>query len=115
MKIGEGSIELLEVALDGKTLANMEIVPWRTTAGDVDVILGIPRNSRWELARYEQLVENATVIDVDGQQVAVAALRDIIRSKEIADRPKDRDALVELREIESRRRETGHDPTSPGT
>jgi hypothetical protein len=28
MKIGEGSIELLEVALDAKTLANMEIVPW---------------------------------------------------------------------------------------
>jgi hypothetical protein len=33
MKIGEGSIELLEVALDAKTLANMEIVPWRTQAG----------------------------------------------------------------------------------
>ena len=85
MKIGEGSIELLEVALDAKTLANMEIVPWRTIAGDVDILLGIPSGSRWELARYDQLVANATMIDVDDQQVMVAALPDIIRSKEVAD------------------------------
>jgi hypothetical protein len=115
MKIGEGSIELLEVALDGKTLANMEIAPWRTTAGDVDIILGIPRSSRWGLARYEQLVEDATLVEVDGQLVAVAALRDIIRSKEIADRPKDRDALVELRLIDSGPRETSQDPASSDT
>jgi hypothetical protein len=34
--------------------------------------------------------------------VAVASLADIIRSKEIADRPKDRDALQQLRAIERR-------------
>lgn len=102
MKIGEGSIELLEVALDAKTLANMEIVPWRTRAGDVDVLLGIPSTSRFELARYEQLMLNATMIEVDGLHVAVASLGDIIRSKEIADRPKDRDALEQLRAIERR-------------
>jgi hypothetical protein len=45
MKIGEGSIELLEVALDAKTLANMGIVPWRTRAADVDVLLGIPNTA----------------------------------------------------------------------
>jgi len=102
MKIGEGSIELLDVALDAKTLANMEIVPWRTRAGDVDVLLGIPSTSRFELARYEQLIVNATIVDVDGLHVAVASLADIIRSKEIADRPKDRDALQQLRAIERR-------------
>jgi hypothetical protein len=115
MKIGEGSIELLDVALDAKTLANMEIVPWRTRAGDVDVLLGIPSNSRFELARYEQLIANATIIEVDGLVVAVASLADIIRSKEIADRPKDREALQELRMIErGHHHETGREPRDLG-
>jgi hypothetical protein len=116
MKIGEGSIELLEVALDAKTLANMEIVPWRTRAGDVDILLGIPSASRYELARYEQLLVNATIIEVDGFRVAVASLADIIHSKEVADRPKDREALRELRLIEDRHRgrETGHEPPDLG-
>lgn len=116
MKIGEGSIDLLDVALDAKTLANMEIVAWRTRAGDVDVLLGIPSSSRFELARYEQLIPNATIIEVDGLVVAVASLADIIRSKEIADRPKDREALQELRTIERRHhRETGREPPELGS
>lgn len=86
MKIGEGSIELLGVALDAKTLANIEIVSWRTRAGDVDVLLGIPCTSRFELARYEQLIQNANIVEADGLNVAVASLADTIRSKEIADR-----------------------------
>lgn len=114
MKIGEGSIELLEVALDAKTLANVEIVPWRTRAGDVDILLGIPSTSRYELARYEQLIVNATTIDVDGFRVAVASLADIIRSKEVADRPKDREALQELRLIEDRYRGRESDREQPG-
>jgi hypothetical protein len=111
MKIGEGSIELLDVALDAKTLANMEIVPWRTSAGDVDVLLGIPNTSRFDLARYEQLAATAIIVEVDGLEVAVASLADIIRSKEIANRPKDREALRELRAIE---RDTGHAPPELG-
>jgi hypothetical protein len=115
MKIGEGSIELLDVALDAKTLANMEIVP-RTRAGDVDVLLGIPSTSRFQLARYEQLIVNATIIEVDGLHVAVASLADIIRSKEIADRPKDRDGLHQLRAIERRyqHQETSREPPDIG-
>jgi hypothetical protein len=116
MKIGEGSIELLEVALDAKTLANMEIVPWRTRAGDVDILLGIPSASRYELAPYEQLIVNATIVEVDGFRVAVASLTDIIHSKEVADRRKDRQALEELRLIEDRHRgrATGHEPPDLG-
>lgn len=49
--------------------------------------------------RYEQLVENATEVEVDGLPVLVASLDDIIRSKEIVDRPKDREALEELRAL----------------
>lgn len=65
LKIGEGSIETLEVQIDARTIHSLEIGAWRTTANDVDVLLGIPRGSRFELLRYEQLVENATELDVD--------------------------------------------------
>jgi hypothetical protein len=99
IKIGEGSIDTLEVALDAKTLSNLEIGAWRTVAGDIDVLLGIPSVSRFELARYDQLIERASVLDLDGVEVAVASLEDLIRSKEIADRPKDREALAELRRL----------------
>lgn len=99
LKIGEGSIETLEIQIDAHTIHGLEIGAWRTAAGDVDVLLGIPRGSRFELVRYEQLVENATELDVDGLRILVASLDDIIRSKEIADRPKDRGALKELRSL----------------
>jgi hypothetical protein len=99
LKIGEGSIETLEIEIDARTIHGLEIGAWRTAAGDVDVLLGIPRGSRFELLRYEHLVENATELDVDGLRVLVASLDDIIRSKEIADRPKDREALEELRSL----------------
>jgi hypothetical protein len=99
LKIGEGSIDTLEVQIDARTIHGLEIGAWRTTAGDVDVLLGIPRGSRFELVRYEQLVENATELQVDGLRILVASLDDIIRSKEVADRPKDREALDELRSL----------------
>lgn len=99
LKIGEGSIETLEVQIDARTIHALEIGAWRTAAGDVDVLLGIPRGSRFELVRYEQLAENATEVNVDGLRILVASLDDIIRSKEVVDRPKDREALVELRSL----------------
>ncbi len=54
LKIGEGSIETLEVEIDARTIHKIEVGAWRTAAGDVDVLLGIPASSRWDLARYEQ-------------------------------------------------------------
>jgi predicted nucleotidyltransferase len=44
-------------------------------------------------------VEKATELEVDGLRILVASLDDIIRSKEVAGRPKDRDALEELRSL----------------
>jgi hypothetical protein len=105
LKIGEGSIDTLEIAVDGQMIRRMELGPWRTTAGDIDVLLGIPHSSRWDLARYDKLIENASVIELEGQRVLVAALEDIIRSKEIADRAKDRAALPELRDLRDRQLE----------
>jgi hypothetical protein len=91
--------EGLAMPLDGVMLSRMEITTWRTDAGDIDILLGIPRDGRWDLARYEQLRENATLIEVGEHTILVAALDDIIRSKEVADRPPDREALPELRRL----------------
>ena len=77
----------------------MEVATWRTLSGDVDVLLGIPRDERWDLVRYEELRERGAVIAVGELEIPVAALEDIIRSKEIADRPADREALPELRRL----------------
>jgi len=85
-----------------RMLRKMEITTWRTTAGDVDVLLGIPKGKNWQLAQYRQLNENAAIFDIGGQEVLIASLEDIIRSKEIANRPADHAALPELRELLAR-------------
>ena len=91
--------EGLTMPLDGVMLSRMEITTWRTDAGDIDILLGIPRESRWDLARYEQLRENAILLEIGEHTVLVASLEDIVRSKEIADREPDREALPELRRL----------------
>jgi hypothetical protein len=45
---------------------------------------------------YSDLVEHAVEVSVGGAAVMVAALDDVIRSKETADRPKDHAALPQL-------------------
>jgi hypothetical protein len=77
----------------------MEIGTWRTDAGDIDILFGIPREDRFKLARYEQLRENAILLEIGDATICVAALEDIIRSKEVADRQPDREALPELRAL----------------
>lgn len=99
LKIGERSVDTLEVALDARTIHSFEIGTWRTSAGDVDVLLGIPGASRRDLVRYEDLAANAVEVRIGRIRVLVASLTDIIRSKEVTDRPKDRKALNELRAL----------------
>ncbi len=72
----------------------MDISTWRTDAGDLDVLTALPtRDGR---SRYDELVVRAGSFDVGDIAVHVAALDDIIASKEWANRPKDREALQEL-------------------
>ena len=52
---------------------------------------------------YEDLVEGALAFEVYGVELEVAALEDIVRSKEAADRPQDRQDVVVMREIIRRR------------
>ncbi|MBV9004062.1 MAG: hypothetical protein JO181_05330 [Solirubrobacterales bacterium] len=88
----------LPVQLDGKMLASAEISTWMTDAGGLDVLSGLT-GADGSLLPYEDLVARATVIRGAGFAIRAAALQDIITAKEHADRPKDRDALPELRTL----------------
>ncbi len=90
----------LPVPLDAEWLAAREISNWRSTAGDVDVMLTMPDDTGTRHG-YDTYNTNATTITYTADnkatiEVRVAALDDIIASKQHADRPKDHDALTEL-------------------
>ena len=80
------------------SLSRLEISTWRTDAGDLDVLTAIRRRDG-QRASYDDLASRSAQVHVDGIVVHVAALQDIIDSKEFADRPKDREALDELRRL----------------
>ena len=94
--IDEGSVETVPFPLDARAIDRFELAAWRTSAGDLDVLVGIPRTSLADLSRYSDLIEGASAMELDGRKVQVAALEAIIRSKEVIGRPKDREALPEL-------------------
>lgn len=89
---------LLPVQVTGSTLVRMELSTWRTDGGDLDVLADIPDRHGRHLT-YPELVGRASKLNLDGIVVRVAALDDVIASKEWADRPEDRDALPELRAL----------------
>jgi hypothetical protein len=88
----------LPVQVTGSTLVRMEISTWRTDAGDVDILASIPDRSGVRVP-FNELFDRAPNLDLEGIVVRVAALDDVIASKEWANRPKDRDALPELRTL----------------
>lgn len=96
--LSDEEAKALPTRIDAASLGRMDISTWRTDAGDFDVLTGIPTRDGGR-AFYEQLLPRAEQFDVDGVTVHVAALVDIIASKEWADRPKDRAALDELRQL----------------
>jgi hypothetical protein len=77
------------------------------------VLLGIPKAKNWQLAQYRQLNDNAVIYDVGGQHVLIASLEDIIRSKELANRPADHAALPELRALLARQNTPASDTSPP--
>ncbi len=89
---------LLPVRLTGSTLARLEISTWRTDAGDLDILADIPGEGGRHLV-YEDLIGRASELNLDGIVVRIAALDDVIASKEWSNRPKDDDALSELRHL----------------
>jgi hypothetical protein len=76
-------------------------IAWRTDAGDLDILADIPDRDGRHLT-YSRLAARDAELNLDGIAVRVAALDDVIASKEWADRPKDRDALDELLALRQR-------------
>ena len=89
-----GAPEGIPVSIDATFLATLQIVNFTTRFGDFDVSF-LPAGT----AGYEELATNATRFDLDGLIVPVASLEDVIRSKEAANRQKDRDQLPTLRAL----------------
>ena len=73
-------------------IGNAEMWNLSTAYGDLDVAF-LPAGTNG----YADLVESAETYELEGDvRVVVASLADVIRSKEAADRPKDREALPVL-------------------
>jgi hypothetical protein len=75
-------------SVDADFLRRTQLVNLTTQYGDFDIAFQ-PAGSHG----YEDLVGDAIELEIDGTVVRVASLADIIRSKEIANRPKDRATL----------------------
>ena len=89
----EGLPEGLPFSHDAASLASVGI--WNLTCafGELDISF-TPSGTDG----YEDLVRTALLVDVRGEQMPVASLADIIRSKEAAGRAKDFTALPALQE-----------------
>jgi hypothetical protein len=88
----------LPVQLDGKMLASAELSTWMTDAGALDVLPGL-QDADGAIVPYDDLAQRQTIIRGEGFAIRAAALQDIIAAKERADRPKDHEALPELRAL----------------
>ena len=88
--------------ITARTLRELRIGTWTTSAGDLDVLHDIPGRDPRHPNGYEQLAPRADRREFLGVTILVADLKDIIVSKEVADREKDREALPELRALARR-------------
>lgn len=77
-----------------ETLSRAEMWNLVTAAGRLDVAF-TPSGT----AGYEDLIQRALKFEVYGTELLAASLEDIIRSKEAADRPQDRQDVLVMREM----------------
>ena len=92
---------------DAEFLGGVELLNLQTCFGDLDLSY-VPAGTEGFL----DLARNAVEMAIQGSSVAVAALEDVIRSKEAADRPKDRRTLPVLRQLLSEIRKQRDHPSS---
>lgn len=90
----------LPVTVDVATLRGFGSSTWMTDAGPVDVLGDLPVAGGRRT--YEELLPRAVPRRVHGVVIRLAALDDIVASKEHANRDKDREALPELRRLQQR-------------
>ena len=88
----------LPVQLDAETLRSFGSSTWMTDAGPIDVLRDL-RNRQGGDVAFDDLIARGVDQQIGAVVVHVAALDDIIASKEHADREKDREALPELRNL----------------
>lgn len=89
--------------ITARTLRELRIGTWATSAGDLDVLHDIPGHDPHHPNDYDRLAPRADRREFLGVAILVADLGDIIVSKEVADREKDREALPELWALHARR------------
>jgi hypothetical protein len=89
----------LPVVIDARTLRNFGNSTWMTDAGALDLLVEL-RDGDGGRHSYADLSTRAVPHDVGGIVVRLAALDDIVASKEFANRQKDNEALPELRELQ---------------
>jgi hypothetical protein len=89
-------------------LAGMQMLNTTTRCGDLDLTFE-PSGTRG----YDDLVSRAVEFRIGGLRVLVAALDDVIRSKEAADRPKDHAVLPLLHALRQEIAQQADDRTSP--
>ena len=88
----------LPFACDARFLGGIDILNLTTRFGDLDLVLSPPGTEG-----YDDLRRAAVTYDLGGLSVVVAALEDLIRSKEATGRPKDAAVLPTLRGLLERR------------
>lgn len=105
----------------GEALAELEAVPRGGAVGEVELPVGDPerlaiaaivpplltRHGQIHILKepkgaraFEELREGALVVDLDGNDVPIASLDDLIRMKRAAGRPADLDDIAVLAEVE---------------
>jgi hypothetical protein len=92
----------VDVFPNARLLREFPLTPWRTRAGDVDVLLAIVDRDGVPVA-YSDLASRAVTVRAGDVTVLVAGLEDIIGAKERAGRPKDLEVLPELHAIQARK------------
>lgn len=96
----------LPVRVDAATLRSFGSSTWTTDAGAIDILRELPdRGGRRHT--YDELATRGVAADIGGFIVHVAALDDIVASKEFAGSDKDKEALPELRELQRSSRPQG--------
>jgi hypothetical protein len=89
-----GVAEVVPFVPDGRTLRAAEILTLETRDGSLDLLASPPG-----APPYAALRERAERIELDGHQVLVAAVDDLIAMKKAAGRPRDLEDIEALEEI----------------
>ena len=104
----------LPVQLEAATLDAFGSSTWMTDAGPLDLLVDL-RDRGGGRHDYGDLLQRSVRYQVDDLTVVLASLDDIIASKELAGREKDREGLPELLEIRRQRLHTTGTSAHRGT